>query len=97
MIWSPDWYTRSCPFRVQRGASPPLFEICHFPPVPDGGGGNARTYTSYLPDSFEAYASHRPSGENVGTTSLKLLLRNCSGVPAFNRPPCSSGGTVQIW
>src|ERR1035438_6268712 len=26
---------------------------------------NARTYTSFFPESFELYASHRPSGENI--------------------------------
>src|ERR1700728_3715125 len=97
MIWSPDRYTSSRPFRDQRAIPPPLFETCHFPPCPDDGGGNARTYTSYFPDSFDAYASQRPSGENAGTWSRKLLLRNCSGFPAFNWPPWSSSGTVQIW
>src|SRR5580658_2296917 len=97
MSWSPDRYMRSCPFRDQRGNVPPLFETCHFPPCPEPGGGNARTYTSYLPDSSDRYASHRPSGENDGSRSVKPLLRNCSGLPAFNWPPCSSSGTVQIW
>ena len=38
-------------------------EIRHLPPGP----GNGRTYTSGRPDSLEAYASHRPSGENIGS------------------------------
>src|SRR5580704_17011482 len=96
MIWSPDWYTRSCAARDQRGPVPPPFEICHCPPCPGDDGGKARTYTSFFPNAFDSYASHRPSGENDGSWSAELLLRNGSGFPAFNWPPCSSTGTVQI-
>ena len=53
MTWSPDWYTSSRPFRNQRRAVPPLFEIRHLRPGPDDGGGNARTYTSGCPVSFD--------------------------------------------
>jgi hypothetical protein len=63
---------------------PPLFEISHLSPCLDDGGGNARTYTSFFPDSSEKYASHRPSGENDGFMSEELLVRNGSGFPAFN-------------
>jgi len=35
------------------GDSPPLLEICHLPPCPDACSGNARTYTSSFPDSFD--------------------------------------------
>src|ERR1039457_4288534 len=96
MSESPEPKPRSCPFRNQNGLSPPLFEICHLPACPDDGGGKARTYTSFFPDSVELYASHRPSGENIGSRSVKLFLRNCSGVPAFNWPRWSSTGMVQI-
>ena len=54
-------------------------EICHFPPGP----GNGRTYTSGRPDSFEAYASQRPSGENIAPVSMAGLFRNAAGVPGF--------------
>ncbi len=37
------------------------------------------------PDSFERYASHRPSGENIGPPSMNGLLRNTRGLPGL--PP----------
>ena len=51
----------------------------HGPPGP----GNGRTYTSITvpPPSFETYAIHRPSGENIGTTSCAGVLRKTVGVP----------------
>ena len=44
---------------------------------------NARTYTSNLPDSFDVYAIHRPSGENAASASMNFVVRNRSGVRGF--------------
>ena len=45
-----------------------------------GLGTDARTHRSD-PASFEMYAIHRPSGENIGATSCAGVLRNTVGVP----------------
>src|SRR3954466_12204294 len=42
--------------------TPPPLEIRRFVPL----SGNARTYTSYRPDSPELYANQRPSAEKAG-------------------------------
>ena len=48
------WYTNSCPVRDQCGSAPPLLEICHLPPWPDGRRRETRGHTPHLrPDSFE--------------------------------------------
>jgi hypothetical protein len=44
---------------IQNGCLPPLFET--FPPGLDAGAGNDRTRTSLFPESFDPYASQRPS------------------------------------
>ena len=49
-------------------------------PLPPGPG-NGRTYTSWRPDSSEEYASHRPSGENIGSASAT----GCSGTPSASQ------------
>src|ERR1700722_7023460 len=98
MIWSPAWYSKSWLVRDHIGptcATPP-FDICPWPPCPDAGGGNARTYTTGLPPVVDSDAIHRPSGENSGEKSENWLLRNCSVVPAFICPLVSSSVTVQI-
>jgi hypothetical protein len=56
MIWSPDWYINSCPFRDQRGAVPPLFEICHFPPCLFG----IRREYGKLPRQVALYVGEAP-------------------------------------
>src|SRR5215469_14509220 len=50
------------------------------PPVA-GFPSKLRKYTSNLPDSFEAYAIARPSGENAGSISSNSELRNANGLP----------------
>src|SRR6266542_6047631 len=85
MISWPFRYNSSLRVRDQVGVIPPLVEICHLPPGP----GNGRTYTSFRPDSFEEYASQRPSGENIGSSSAKGALRKIVGVPGFH-PDASS-------
>jgi hypothetical protein len=50
MIWlSSPRKNSSRPLRDQTGLPPLEFETCHFPPL----SGNARTQTSYLPDSLD--------------------------------------------
>ena len=50
MIWrSRVSKNSSCPLRDHIGYVPPLFEICHLPPL----SGKARTYTWNVPDSSE--------------------------------------------
>ncbi len=70
----------SFPSRLHTGNPPPAVETCQVP-APEGNG---RTYTSDLPDSLEAYAIHRPSGENrlePGTVSAPNgVTRLCSAV-----------------
>src|SRR5688572_30814903 len=39
---------------------------------------------SLRPDSFEMYAIHRPSGENIGLVSLNRVLRKAWGLPGFH-------------
>ena len=50
----------SFPSRRQRGSVPPAVETFDLPL----DFGNGRTYTSFVPDSLETYAIHRPSGES---------------------------------
>src|SRR5262245_48563168 len=71
-------------------------EIGTFSPGP----GNGRTYTSLRPDSFDAYASQRPSGENTGAPSPNGVLRNARGWSLWSRsriqmscPVCGSTDT----
>ena len=49
----------SLPFRLQRGARPPLPEIVLWSDI----AGNDRTYTSERPVSFETYATQPPSSD----------------------------------
>src|SRR5882762_10366580 len=51
---------------------PPAIEICVCPLA----AGNGRTYTSNLPDSSDAYATHRVFGEKRPWTSLNGVPRN---------------------
>src|SRR5262249_5231788 len=64
---------------------------CHLPPAP----GNGRTYTSKRPDSSDWYASHRPSGEKTGSTSLKGPFENTVGLPGL-QPEASSPSMGRI-
>src|SRR6516162_8827841 len=82
----------SRPLCDHAGYEPLSFEICCLP----CRSGNARTYTSYLPDSLDMYAIHRPSGENVGALPLKEVWRNNSGLPIRSPELPVSTGTVQI-
>ena len=41
--------------------------------------GNGRTCTSMLPDWFDMYASHRPSGENIGSVLAEAPVRKQVG------------------
>ena len=66
----------SLPSRRHRALSPPAVEIRTFPPGP----GNGTTYTSDRPDSFELYASQRPSGENWLPTFEKRRLDERKGL-----------------
>ena len=64
--------------------------------------GNGRTYTSNTvpPASVEAYAIHRPSGENVGSTLIAGLVRKTQGLPGTDpRTASSSIGRIirSIW
>src|SRR5262245_50491309 len=77
--------------RDQTGKLPPAFEISVFPPGP----GNGRTYTSAVPDSFEVYAIHWPSGENIGSPSLKGVRRKTVGFPGF-QPVATSPSSGKI-
>ena len=58
------------PLLDQTGSVPPSVDTCQ---RPASTSGNGRTYTSPRPDSSEAYASHRPSGENSGVISLAAV------------------------
>ena len=49
-----------------------------------------------VPDSFDAYASHRPSGENAGRTSLNGVPRNSSAFPSLGCPESPSIGAVKM-
>src|SRR5439155_10054118 len=51
---------------------PPAIEICVCPLA----AGNGRTYTSNLPDSSDAYATHRVFGEKRPWTSLDGVPKN---------------------
>src|SRR6185503_9210804 len=51
---------------------PPAIEICVCPLA----AGNGRTYTSNLPDSSDAYATHRAFGEKRLWISLNGVPRN---------------------
>src|SRR5262245_4697740 len=82
----------SSPFlRDHVGLTPPPFEICHLPPGP----GNGRTYTSSCPVSFDEYASHLPSGENIGSCSANGVFKNTAGFPGFH-PDASSPSIGRI-
>ena len=85
---SPDRYIWSCPVRDPSRIN--AAAVRDLPPstLPEDGGGNARTYTTYFPDSFDTYARPHPSGENVELASLKVFLWNC---PAF---PLSTGLSI---
>ena len=61
----PACWPGSLPSRRHLGELPPPVEICHLPP----DAGKLWTYTSDLPDSFELYAIHLPSGENLASSS----------------------------
>src|SRR5580765_2596583 len=76
-----------------RGKPPPLEDTRHLPPGP----GNGRTHTSSTrpPASFETYAIHRPSGENVGSTLVAGLLRKTVGLPGV-RPRTASSSIGRI-
>ena len=76
-----------------RGGRPPRMAAAaedtrHLP----SGPGNGRTYTSnpLPPPSVEAYAIHRPSGENAGTTLSAGLLRKTVGLPGVHPRTASS-------
>ena len=69
--------------------TPPLLEIGHLPPPAGTLAANARTYTSNLPDSFDVYAIHRPSGENAASASMNFVVRNRSGAAALSPSPSS--------
>ena len=71
----------SLPSRRHRALSPPAVEIRTFPPGP----GNGTTYTSDRPDSFELYASQRPSGENWLPASKNGDSMNGKGLRSPNR------------
>lgn len=47
-------------------------------PLPPGPGKGA-TYTSVRPGSFDWYATHRPSGENLPSASLNVVCKNGNG------------------
>src|SRR5688572_9639343 len=96
MIWSPARYNSSRPLGDHAGDNPAPLEISHLSPPSDPFAANGRTYTSSIPDSSDEYASHRPSGESVPSTSLDLVVRNRAGFPAFSPPLSASIGTDQI-
>src|SRR5579864_2502674 len=86
---------RFFPSRDQAGILPPPEETCHRPPP--AVSGNGRTYTSYKPDSSDAYAIQRPSGENAGCTSFAGVRANGSGVAGLGwSGSVTSKGMVQI-
>src|SRR5262245_10064239 len=58
------------------------------------GPGNGRTNTSERPDSFDVYASHRPSGENTAPGRWSMLLNMRCGVCAFQPEPLTSTGRI---
>src|SRR5438477_8977991 len=66
---------------------PPAIEISVCPLA----AGNGRTYTSNLPDSSDAYASHRVFGEKRPWTSLNGVPRNVLALrsPAIVNTPRS--------
>src|SRR5688500_15818655 len=72
---SPDRYSSSRPFDVQSGSEPPAAETRTFSPGP----GYGCTYTSGPPDSLDAYAIQRPSGENAACHRLKRDSSNSIG------------------
>src|SRR5262249_10078217 len=84
----------SCPLRDHTGYPPPPFEISHLLPV--ARPGNSLTYTCSTPDSSEAYASQRPSGEKEGCLSSNGVCTKTSGFPARSSAPLTSNGTVQM-
>src|SRR5262245_39946433 len=49
--------------------------------------GNARTYTSYKPDSADVYANQRPSGENAAVAAPEGKSTNSSEFPASGSVP----------
>src|SRR5262245_28352528 len=96
MIRSPDRYNRSRRFGDQTGSVAPLAEMSTLRPSVGDFGGNALTYTSGCPDSFDVYAIHFPSGENIASAFVNFVSRNRSGVPAFSPALVCSMATVQI-
>src|SRR5579864_3733615 len=54
MRLSRETKTISCVDFDQRTCSPPSVDTCQWPASPEAGAGNARTYTSDLPVSFDA-------------------------------------------
>ena len=65
-------YKISRPSPLQRGIRPPLVDTGHLL----FGTGNDATYTSCRPDSFDVYATQRPSGENCAPTpSVNSVVR----------------------
>src|SRR5262245_51864303 len=86
-----------CPLRDQMGNCPPPVDIGVLGPGP----GKGRTYTSNVPDSFEEYATQRPSGEKDGHAGQGVgpAIGSCRNSFAFPRRGCSalpSTGTTQI-
>ena len=68
----PRCKTARCRSRRHSGCMPPATDISVCPLA----AGNGRTYTSNVPDSSEAYASHRPFGAKRAWTSLNGVARN---------------------
>ena len=48
--------------------------------------GKGRTKTSERPVSFDRYAIHRPSGENMPLLSVKVVLRKVCGGQTLGLP-----------
>src|SRR5215831_1923762 len=87
----------SCRLRDQMGNCPPPVDIRVLGPGP----GKGRTYTSNVPDSFEVYATQRPSGENAGHAGQGVgpamgSCRNNFGFPSRGCSALPSTGTAPI-
>ena len=67
----------SLPASDHCGSRPPSAEICR---LPDSSPSD-RTYTSKRPDSFDRYASQRPSGETCACSSSAGVCGSARALP----------------
>ena len=78
MIFPWPRYYSSRPLRDQTGSDPPPADTCVRPCTRETAG----PATSASPDSSDAYASHRPSGDRAGVVFVNGVVSSGFSVPS---------------